>query len=132
LGLHRWDRLASLPPRWDRTALFTSDRNCAPPPAAGKLWAINRDGSRKWSFDAPDWIDFLAAVGNDGSVYFGCWDGVLYALGSDGRKRWEYRTDAFIFSSPAVSADGAVCGGRRRAIARGRSRWQVPLGFLGQ
>ncbi|PTY06311.1 hypothetical protein DB347_12820 [Opitutaceae bacterium EW11] len=97
----------------------------------GKLFAVNPDGSVKWTFDAPDWIDSTPAVGSDGTVYVGCWNGVLYALKSDGTKLWSYDTHSFIASSPALATDGTVYvgagNGNLYAIAsNGTLKWTYP------
>jgi hypothetical protein len=50
------------------------------------------------------------AIGTDGTVYVGSWDGKLYALdAATGTAKWAFATDAQIsWSSPAVGADGVV------------------------
>ena len=75
---------------------------------AGRLFAIKSDGTLKWTFNAPDWIDSAPAVTTTGIIYTGCWDGNLYALNSDGTKRWSYKTAGFIASSPAIGSDGTI------------------------
>src|SRR6185369_9503578 len=55
---------------------------------SGKLFAVKPDGSLKWTFNAPDWIDSAPAIARDGTIYVGCWDGNLYALKPDGTKLW--------------------------------------------
>jgi outer membrane protein assembly factor BamB len=75
---------------------------------AGKFWAINPDGTRRWMFRAQDEIKSAAAVGSDGSVYFGSRDHRLYALRADGRKRWAFQTQGWVDSSPALAHDGTV------------------------
>jgi outer membrane protein assembly factor BamB len=78
------------------------------------LFAINPDGSLKWFYLNPNyWVLSSAAVGADGSIYFG--DGVsLNALTPDGTLKWEVFTDldqgfgGSVISSPAIGADGAV------------------------
>src|SRR5438034_10314420 len=46
---------------------------------SGRVFAINPSGSQKWMFTAPEWVESTPAVAADGTVYFGCWNGVLYA-----------------------------------------------------
>lgn len=74
----------------------------------GRVFALNPNGTQKWVFTTPDWVDSTPAVGHDGSVYFGCWDGVFYALKSDGTKKWTYAAGGFIASSPAIAPDGTI------------------------
>jgi len=48
------------------------------------------------------------AVGPDGTIYFGSWDGHLYAAAPDGRLQWSVDLKDRVTSAPAVSADGRV------------------------
>ena len=77
---------------------------------AGKLFAITPQGALKWSapFTTSDWIDSTPAVGSDGTIYFGCWDGYLYAVNPDGTQKWKRDLGAFISASPAIGADGVI------------------------
>jgi outer membrane protein assembly factor BamB len=97
---------------------------------SGVLFALNPNGSEKWRFTAPDWLDSTPAVAADGSVYFGSWEGVLYAVGSDGRKRWELKLGAFIASSPALGADGTIYVGADSDLVavnpNGTVKWTFP------
>jgi len=78
-------------------------------PTSSRVFAIDpSNGSRKWSYSVPDWIDSTPAVADDGSVYIGCWDGRLYALRSSGSLKWTYETGNFIYSSPAIGMDGTI------------------------
>ena len=98
--------------------------------ASGRVFAINPNGSQKWVFDVPDWVDSTPAVATDGSVYFGCWNGVLYALRADGTKRWEFKAGAFIASSPALGSDGTVYVGAGSNLVAvnpdGTLKWSFP------
>jgi outer membrane protein assembly factor BamB len=46
-----------------------------------KLYAIKPDGSLKWSYTTKDGVSSSPAIGADGTVYAGSYDGQLYALG---------------------------------------------------
>ncbi len=49
------------------------------------------------------------AVGPDGTVYFGCYDGNLYALnGANAALKWKRRLGDFVNSSPSLNADGTI------------------------
>ncbi len=48
------------------------------------------------------------AVGPDGTIYFGSWDGHLYAAAPDGKLRWAIDLKDRVTSAPAVSDDGRV------------------------
>lgn len=76
---------------------------------SGRLFAVKPDGTQRWQpFTTPDWVDTTPAVGMDGTIYFGCWDGKLYALRPDGTQKWATTAGAFITSSPALGADGTI------------------------
>src|SRR6266478_2888464 len=45
---------------------------------AGKLWALNPNGSNKWTFTTHVEIRSSPAIGADGTIYFGCRDRKLY------------------------------------------------------
>jgi outer membrane protein assembly factor BamB len=75
---------------------------------SGRLIAIRPDGSQKWSFTTPDWVDSTPTIAPDGTIYFGCWDGNVYALNPDGTKKWSASAGAFVSGSPAVGRDGTL------------------------
>jgi len=96
---------------------------------AGKLWAVNPDGSRKWVFQAQDDIRSGPAIGMDGTVYFGSRDRKFYAVQANGKKRWEFKTGAWVDSSPALAHDGTVYFGSwdknlYALSADGKKQWQ--------
>ena len=96
-----------------------------------KLWAVNPNGLRKWTFEAQDEIKSAPAVATDGTVYFGSRDRRLYALWPDGKKRWEFQTGGWVDSSPALTHDGTVYFGSwdknlYALDAEGRKQWQFP------
>lgn len=76
----------------------------------GRVIALNPNGSLKWTFEAPDWVDSSPLIGRgDNTIYAGCWDGVFYALNrSDGSLKWSYDTDGFISGTAAQGADGTL------------------------
>ena len=97
---------------------------------SGRVFALHPNGSQKWVFTAPDWVDSTPAIAADGMVYFGAWNGVLYALNSDGTKRWEFKAGSFIASSPAIGADGTIyvgAGSNLVAVtSAGALKWSFP------
>lgn len=101
---------------------------------AGRLVAVAADGSVRWSILRPDGISTSPAVGPDGTVYTGCYDGKLYAINpANGSIRWQYDAGSFIVSSPAIGEDGTVYfgagDGRLHAVdARGARRWIFQTG----
>ena len=99
--------------------------------SSGRLFAVKPDGTQRWVFTTPDWVDSAPAVAADGTVYFGCWDGNLYALRPDGTKKWTYQAAGFVSSSPAIGADGTIyfgsSGGNLYAVnPDGTLRWTFP------
>ena len=39
-----------------------------------------RTGVKKWEFETEGWVTSSPAIGADGTVYFGSWDGIFYAV----------------------------------------------------
>jgi outer membrane protein assembly factor BamB len=92
-------------------------------------------GAKLWEFDTGDTIQYSSpAVGTDGTVYVGCYQGKVYALnGATGAKRWEFATGGNVLSSPAIGSDGAVyvaSNSRLYALdgATGAKRWEYAMG----
>ncbi len=105
-------------------------------PGRGRVFAIRPDGSRKWEFETPEWVDSSPAVSVDGTVYFGCWNGKLYALdAATGAKKWEFSAGTYILSSPAIGPDGTVYfGGGDSSLhavsPAGVAKWSYTTGSL--
>ena len=60
-------------------------------------------------FETGGWVHSSPAIGSDGTVYVGAFDGKLYAInGQTGDKLWEFETGSGVFSSPAIGPDGTV------------------------
>jgi hypothetical protein len=85
-GSHKWqfnsrsDAGGSLAVGNDGTIYVGSEYSCGLLSACtGKVYALNSDGSLKWSFSAGGGVRSLA-VGNDGTVYAGTEQGLVYAL----------------------------------------------------
>jgi len=88
----------------------------------GNFYAINPNGSQKWSYDLSDYEHdtFLSspAIGLDGTLYIvvptniGSWDTVLYAITPAGSLKWTYDVggDASDVGSesPTIGTDGTV------------------------
>jgi outer membrane protein assembly factor BamB len=79
------------------------------------VYAVNPDGSRKWSFPISGIVSYSsAAIGADGTIYVGDEDstssaaGHLYAINADGSEKWVFQTLGLIPSSPAIGADGTI------------------------
>ncbi|MDB4794665.1 PQQ-binding-like beta-propeller repeat protein [bacterium] len=91
--------------------IFSTDDN---------LYAINPDGSKKWSFkvdsavlSSPAFkvgraVLSSPAIGTDGTIYVGSYVGNLYAINPDGSKKWAFKVDSAVLSSPAIGNDGTI------------------------
>ena len=69
------------------------------------FWAVNPDGTLKWVFETEDGVESSPAIGSDGIIYFGSYDGYLYAVednGNHGLLKWKFKTDGPIDGSPIV------------------------------
>jgi outer membrane protein assembly factor BamB len=76
------------------------------------LYALNPDGTLKWSYSTNGDIYSSPAIGPDGTIYFGSYDNNLYALNPDGSLKWHYDAGTSIHTSPAIGADGTVYFGQ--------------------
>ena len=62
-----------------------------------------------WEFETGDAIAYSSpAIGFDGTVYVGSYNGRLYAINRSGVKLWEFETGREVQSSPAIGSDGTV------------------------
>jgi len=75
------------------------------------FWAIHPNGTLKWTFETEDGVESSPAIGNDGTIYFGSYDGYLYSVKDAENKgilQWKYKTNGPIDSSPIIDADGII------------------------
>ncbi|MFC1651558.1 PQQ-binding-like beta-propeller repeat protein [Patescibacteria group bacterium] len=104
----------------------------------GKLFAINPDGTEKWSFSKKSNVATSPAIDKNGTIYLGNYVpmtelGRLYAINSDGTEKWHFDTDKLIESSPAIDKDGTIyvgtLGGKVYAInPDGTKKWVFKTG----
>jgi len=73
-----------------------------------RLYAINPDGTEKWSYWTRGAIRSSPAIAPDGTIYVGSHDRKLHAVNPDGTRKWRYQTCGWIVSSPAIGADGTI------------------------
>jgi len=74
----------------------------------GKLYALNPDGSIKWSYATGDKACGIA-LGSDGTIYVcGGFDDSLHALNPDGTLKWKYKTRGNLLGTPTVGSDGTI------------------------
>ncbi len=108
---------------------------------AGRLHAIDADGSPQWTFRAGGAIQSSPAVGPSGTIYFGANDGRLYAVSPAGSEEWSVRTNCGgplgctpLQASPSIGADGTVYIGGDNVVAvtaAGAVRWSYRLPMYG-
>jgi outer membrane protein assembly factor BamB len=89
--------------------------------------------TNQWETRIQSSSDSSPAVGRDGTIYFGAWDGRFWALDPEGGRKWVFSTGREIKSSPAVGDDGTVYFGSRDrhlyALAPGgKLKWKVRTG----
>ena len=86
-----------------------------------------------WTYPISGEIRSSAAVGGDGTIYFGAANRKLYAVAPDGSLRWSYTTGGGIVSSPAIGHDGTLYVGSQdfkvyAITADGSLRWTYTTG----
>jgi outer membrane protein assembly factor BamB len=74
-----------------------------------KLYAINPDGTKKWSYETGGLIWSTPALAGDGTIYVTSYDAKLHALfSSNGTLKWKVSCADPITSSPAIGDSGAI------------------------
>jgi outer membrane protein assembly factor BamB len=100
----------------------------------GCAYALNPDGTLRWTFAAGNSVWTGAARGDDGTTYWGSLDLAVHALGASGRQLWQTSTVGFVVSSPALAHDGTLYvgsfDGKLYALdaSTGRTRWTFTTG----
>lgn len=74
----------------------------------GVLYAVNPDGTEKWSVKLNGKINASPAISGDRTIYIGTASGYFYAVSPAGTILWELKIGSKIVSSPAVGNDGTV------------------------
>ena len=76
-----------------------------------KLYALNPDGTLKWSFPTESAV-YTAAIAPDGTIYFCTLCGLdfteFYALDPDGTLKWSYPTNLCVPAWPMIGPDGTI------------------------
>ena len=132
------DEIEDTPAIADDGTIYACSRN-------GNLYALNNDGTTKWTYQAIDEygggtmnavLTSAPAVGSDGTIYFGSSAlGGFFAVNPDGTKKWSRDiTVGVIRTSPGIAPDGtiliATSMGELQALnpADGTEKWNVNLG----
>jgi outer membrane protein assembly factor BamB len=87
-----------------------------PVPVDTVFFAVNPDGSLKWVFRMNDGAESSPAIGEDGTIYVGSYDGYLYAIedsGGLGKLKWKFLSGGQIDGSPTIDASGIIYIGSR-------------------
>ncbi|MDI6883820.1 MAG: PQQ-binding-like beta-propeller repeat protein [Hadesarchaea archaeon] len=73
------------------------------------LYAVELDGSIKWSFLTDSWIDVQPVIDTQGAVYFGSSD-TFYALNPDGTLKWKYSLNlqGVVSLPPVMGSNGII------------------------
>ncbi len=72
------------------------------------LYAVNPDGSRKWSYKTGGAILSSPIVDINDCIYFGGQDGFFYSLNPDSSLRWQKYIGAEVQSSPTIGSSGNI------------------------
>lgn len=76
------------------------------------FYALNSDGTLKWSFATGGNVRNSPAIGADGTIYIGSDDDNLYALNPDGTQKWAFNTGGNVnITSNAIGTDGTIYTG---------------------
>ena len=72
------------------------------------MYAINPDGTTKWTFYAGDYITTSPAVDADENIYVGLLSGSVVAMTADGVEKWRLPIGGRVNSGPAIGTDGTI------------------------
>lgn len=97
----------------------------------GKLYAINSDGTLRWSLETDSAIITAPVIASNGNMYVGSHKN-LYSFSPNGQLLWNFTTNE-CFSSPAIGEDGTLYAGsfdgKLYAInANGNVKWSYGIG----
>ncbi len=97
-------------------------------------YAINPDGTLKWTYEtgANSWSQ--AGFGEDGTIFWGSLDTYIRAVDAAGRQLWKKMTLGFVAASAAIGSDGTVYIGSFDSNLyalnpqTGAVKWKFPTG----
>lgn len=72
----------------------------------GSLWAVTRDGAKRFTVPLEGRAYASPLVGDDGTVYVGSDAGLFFAIASSGQVRWKLQTGADADTGAVFTADG--------------------------
>ena len=95
-----------------------------------KFYALNENGSLRWSYDTGGAIAGPAAMGRDGTLYFPSTD-YLYAIGGDGTLKWRAKGHGSypLGGAPSIAKDGTIYintydGAPQAYTSNGKFKWK--------
>lgn len=98
------------------------------------LYAVNPNGTIKWTYESTEVILPMVTIGIDGSIIFGTMDRHLHALNEDGTLNWKSDPTALPTNSPIVDKNGNIffiTGTNVEAItSTGKHLWSYKLGGI--
>jgi len=107
---------------WADTGTYHVKAQARTPAAAESDWSephpvtiTGEPGTIKWRYETGVNVISSPAIGDDGTVYVGTWDGTLVALRPDGSVIWQFELNGFLFSPPGVGDDGTIYLGTSRS-----------------
>ena len=66
-------------------------------------------GQKNGRFETKGLIYGSPAIGTDGAVFVGSWDGFVYAIdGATGAQKWSFKANGPVTGSAAIGSDGVV------------------------
>ncbi len=103
----------------------------------GYLYAINPDGSLKWTYVTYGEILSSPAIGTDGTIYFGSSDKYLYAIEDSityAKLRWTFAGSSYGIDSPIlIGTNGtvyAIAGNLYAIDIAGNLKWSYNTGIV--
>jgi outer membrane protein assembly factor BamB len=97
-------------------------------------YAINPDGTLKWTYETGSNSWSQAGFGNDGTIFWGSLDTYLRAVDPAGNQLWKRMTLGFVAASAAIGSDGTVYMGSFDSNLyaldplTGAVKWKFPTG----
>lgn len=91
--------------------------------SGSKFYAINPDGTEKWVFITPSYVDGSPGINAEGTIFIqsvgGYVDGYLHAIDPDGTEKWKFRTSVSFDESascPSFAKDGTIYVGSTKYL----------------